>query len=87
MEEVEQQWQIEKAQIQVIPPSFKWWAEMAGQFFRRAGAFGYWRGNVFFLDGGRRRRGQKIKVLFCPKVAKHLHQPEMFNRSRILHIL
>jgi len=31
-------------------------------------------------------RGQKIlnnKVSFCPKIAKHLQKPKMFNRSRV----
>jgi len=26
---------------------------------------------------------QNNKVSFCPKISKHLHQPKMFNESRV----
>jgi len=30
---------------------------------------------------------RKYKVSFCPQIAEHFYQPELFNGSRILHIL
>jgi len=41
-----------------------------------------WRENGFGQGGGRVRK-HKIQVSFCPKIAKHLHQPKMFNESRV----
>jgi len=31
--------------------------------------------------------GVELARTFCPKIAKHLHQPEMFNGSRVLYSL
>jgi len=28
-----------------------------------------------------------VKISFCLQISKHLHQPEMLNGSRVLHIL
>jgi len=42
-------------------------------------------GTLFWTRGG--GGGGKKKLSFCPQIAKHLHYPEMFNGSRVLHIL
>jgi len=42
-----------------------------------------WRGNIFLTEG---RGAENLNFVF-PQIAKHLHQPEMFNGSRVLHIL
>jgi len=37
---------------------------------------------------GQELEAENIKqVSFCPKIAKNLHDPEMFDGSRVLHIL
>jgi len=37
---------------------------------------------LLYRERGRARK-DKILVSFCPKIAKHLHQPKMFNGSRV----
>jgi len=40
-----------------------------------------------FLNRREGAENIKYKFRFAPKFAKHLHQPDMFNGSRALHIL